>query len=102
MSETCPKCGMPKDLCVCESIAREEQKIEISIDRRRWGKKVTVVAGLDANEVNLGDLASKLKSNLACGGTTKDGRIELQGDHLRRIVDVLKDLGFEEELIEVR
>ncbi len=47
-------------------------------------------------------LAKKLKKNLACGGTYKEGRIELQGDHLRRIKDLLIEEGFPEEKIEVR
>ncbi|NOX71808.1 MAG: stress response translation initiation inhibitor YciH, partial [Candidatus Micrarchaeota archaeon] len=29
MSEICPKCGLPKDLCVCTTIAKEEEKIKI-------------------------------------------------------------------------
>jgi translation initiation factor 1 len=101
MTETCPKCGLPKDICVCKSIAREGQKIEVSITERSFGKKVTVVGGLDDKEVDIDDLETKLKSKLACGGTSKDGTIELQGDHRRRIKDVLQDLGFEEEAIEV-
>ncbi len=101
MTDTCPKCGLPKDICVCKSIAREEQKIEVKTSTRRFGKVMTVVSGLDDQDVDIGDLESKLKSKLACGGTSKDGTIELQGDHMRRIKDVLTDLGFEEDSIEV-
>ncbi|MCJ7429281.1 MAG: translation initiation factor [Candidatus Nanohaloarchaeota archaeon QJJ-5] len=102
MTETCPKCGLPKDICVCKSIAREGQKIEVSLSERSFGKKMTVIKGLDDKEVDISDLETKLKSKLACGGTAKDGVIELQGDHTRRIEDVLVDLGFEEESIEVQ
>jgi len=101
MTETCPKCGLPDDICVCKTIAREGQKIEVTTSERRFGKVVTLVKGLDDKEVDIDDLESKLKSNLACGGTSKDGMIELQGDHRRRIKDVLTDLGFDEESIEV-
>jgi translation initiation factor 1 len=102
MTENCPKCGLPKDICVCKSIAREGQKIEVRISERSFGKEVTVVEGLDDKEVDIDDLETKLKSKLACGGTSKDGSIELQGNHLRRIKDVLTDLGFDEESIEVQ
>lgn len=100
MTETCPKCGLPKDLCVCKDIAREEQNIEVSISERRWGKQVTIVEGFD-EDVDVDDLETKLKKGLACGGTHKDGKIELQGDHRHRIKDVLEDLGFDPDAIEV-
>ncbi|MFB6180866.1 MAG: translation initiation factor [Candidatus Nanohalobium sp.] len=101
MSEsTCPKCGMPEDLCVCDSIAREDQQITVKIDSRSYNKEMTVVEGLD-DSVDLQDLASTLKSKLACGGTAKNGQIQLQGDHTRRIVDILEDEGFERSNIQV-
>jgi len=46
-------------------------------------------------------LQKKLKSQLACGGTAKEGRIELQGDHKNRIKDMLVKMGFSPETIEV-
>lgn len=100
MADTCPKCGMPEDLCVCDSIAKGEQKIEVKIDTRSFGKEMTVVEGL-GDDVDLDDLASTLKTKLACGGTAKNGQIQLQGDHTRRIKEVLKEEGFDESQIEV-
>lgn len=101
MSETCSKCGMPKDLCVCDDIARDEQKITVRIDTRSFGKEMTVVDGL-SDEVDLNELSSTLKTKLACGGTAKNGEIQLQGDHTHRIQDVLEDEGFSREQIEVQ
>ncbi|MFB6166846.1 MAG: translation initiation factor, partial [Candidatus Nanohaloarchaea archaeon] len=98
MAETCPKCGMPEDLCVCDSIAKGEQKIEVKLDTRSFGKEMTVVEGL-GDDVDLSELASTLKSKLACGGTAKNGQIQLQGDHTRRIKDVLVEEGFDESQI---
>lgn len=102
MTETCQKCGLSKDICVCKTIAREGQKIEVKTSERRFGKVMTVISGLDDQDLDVGDLESKLKSKLACGGTSKDGKIELQGDHMRRIEDVLVELGFDREAIEVK
>ena len=98
---TCPKCGMPEDLCVCDSITREDQQVTVKIDDRRYNKEMTVVEGL-TEESDIGDLATTLKTKLACGGTAKDGHIELQGDHRRRIVDILEKEGFDRSNIEVK
>ena len=75
MSEICPICGLPKELCMCEEIAREQQSVRISIDSRRYGKTVTVIDGIDGNDIDIADLAKTLKSRCAAGGTCKDGRI---------------------------
>lgn len=101
MSETCTKCGMPQDLCVCGDISKDDQQITVKIDSRSFSKEVTLVEGL-GDEVDLKDLASKLKTKLACGGTAKNGKIELQGDHRRRIEEALEEQGFHRENIEIK
>ncbi len=52
--------------------------------------------------MNPKELAKKLKKGLACGGTYKKGRIELQGDHMRRIKDLLVQEGFPESKIKIK
>lgn len=101
MAEVCPKCGLPQELCVCETIAREAQKITIRLVRRRYGKKYTVVEGIDPKSIDVKDLTKKLKSKTACGGTYKDEMIELQGDHRRKVKELLIGFGFPPEQIEV-
>ena len=102
MSEICTKCGLPKELCVCETIAKESQKIIVKIVKKKFNKMNTVVEGIDEKEINLKDLAKKLKSQFACGGTTKEGRIELQGDHKQKVKEILIKSGFAQETIEVQ
>ena len=94
MSDICPKCGLPKELCVCEDIAREQQKIDITVDKRRYGKMMTVVDGINPNDLDIDMLITKLKKKCASGGTIKDGKIELQGDHRIKVKETLEEMGF--------
>jgi translation initiation factor 1 len=102
MSKICTTCGLPEDLCVCDQIARESQRITVILDRKKFGKKYTVITGINEHEVDIRELAKKLKNRLACGGTGKDGAIELQGDHMRTIKEHLTALGFSSETIDVK
>ncbi len=100
--EVCNVCSLPKDLCVCQTLAREDQKITVSIVKRRFGKLATTVEGLDEKTIDLKDLLKKLKTKLACGGTAKNGMIELQGSHLEKVKNELIKLGFNENSIIVK
>jgi|TARA_Y100000310_G_scaffold159627_1_gene159242 translation initiation factor 1 len=101
MSEIDPITGLPKELGVWETLVKEEQKIKIKIVKRRFGKLITLVQGLNKKDVNIKDITKKLKSKLACGGTLKDDIIELQGNHKIRAKQELVKLGFPEESIKI-
>jgi len=99
MSDVCPKCGLNKELCVCETIAKKEQQISITVIKRKFGKLITIVQGLDTKDIDIRDLAKKLKTTLACGGTSKGGVIELQGDHAIKAKAALIRFGFQKDTI---
>lgn len=95
----CDVCGLPEELCVCEEIAREVQQIKVYSVKRKFGKMMTVIEGIDSKNIDLKDLVKKLKTDCACGGTYKDGKIELQGAHAKKVKDALTKLGFSEDSI---
>src|SRR4030043_765529 len=84
MAVICPTCGLPKDLCVCGEIEKEQQRIRIRLETRKFGRPSTIIDGIDDKSSNLSGLAQKLKGYCACGGTSKNGLIMLQGDHRER------------------
>lgn len=100
MTDVCPKCGLNKELCVCESLAKESENIKVSGVRRRYKKFITVIEGV-SSDADPKKVLKELKTSLACGGTLKDGVIELQGNHTRRVKEILVKLGFQEDQIEV-
>ncbi len=48
------------------------------------------------------DIAKTLKSRLACGGTVKNNHVELQGDHREKVKEILVELGFSSEMIDLK
>jgi translation initiation factor 1 len=97
--EICPKCGLPQQACVCEQIVKSSQRIKVTTDRKRYGKIVTVIKGFDKS-IDVKKIAKQLKNEFACGGTSKNRIIELQGDHTKRAKETLVKLGFEEDSID--
>src|SRR3989338_6114585 len=101
MNTICPKCGLKMELCVCEAIAKETQIVTVTTVKRRFGKLTTLIKGIEDKSVNLKELAKKLKEKLACGGTVKDGIIELQGSHTTQAKQELIKLGFAPESVKI-
>ena len=102
MSTVCQTCGLPKELCVCESIAQESQKIKVYTVEKKFGKVYTVIDGIGDKQINMRDLVKKLKNKLACGGTVEDNKIELQGNHKNKVMNALVEAGFSPETIEIK
>jgi len=101
MSEICSKCGLPKEICACQAIGKETaQPIHVYTMKTRFNKLVTVIQGIAANEIDRA--AKELKHKLACGGSSKEGRITLQGDHCSKVKEALVKLGYPEEIIKMR
>lgn len=94
---TCPDCRQPLASCSCKqaSVPVGDGVVRVSRETKgRGGKCVTVVKGVLLDAVALAALAKKLKAACGTGGTSKDGVIEIQGDHCELIVTRLKAEGF--------
>lgn len=98
MADICEKCGLPKDICACEEIAKDLQKITITTIARQFGKRVTIVSGFDDEKIAK-ELGKVLKRALACGGTVKGTKIELQGEHKKKAKEILVKKGYNEGMI---
>jgi len=60
----------------------------------RGGKGVSVITGLPLTHPQLDELARQLKKRCGCGGTVRNGAIEIQGDHRDLLVAELIRLGW--------
>jgi translation initiation factor 1 len=92
----CPKCHQLKTTCTCKpELPSKSTVVRVGRETKgRGGKGVTVISDLPLDEKGLTELATKLKTKLGTGGTVKDGKIEIQGDHRDRIVRELEGMGY--------
>lgn len=61
----------------------------------RGGKTVTVISGfVGIGQPEKEQLAKRLRAACGCGGTVKDGAIEIQGDQRETVVRLLAEAGF--------
>lgn len=96
---TCDRCGKLEEECTCPplppaQIPPEKQTARLAVEKRKKGKLVTVVRGLPAEGNDLAELLGKLKTACGAGGTLKDEELEIQGNHLERVRELLKGLGY--------
>ncbi|AUA58616.1 translation initiation factor Sui1 [Achromobacter spanius] len=94
----CPTCRQALAQCLCKAAARATPSgdgvARVSRETKgRGGKSVTVVRGLALDPVALAALGKQLRTACGSGGTTKDGVIEVQGDHCERIINALTSSG---------
>jgi len=98
----CERCAKPLSECQCPpppppapvvtSVPASAQKVVVRLEKRPGGKKVTVLAGLEAKDAE--ELLPRLKAHCGAGGTIKDGKVEVQGEHRDKVVLELEKLGY--------
>lgn len=94
----CCGCRRPVTQCACRKAdGRPARDGVVTVSREvsgRRGKGVSVVRGLPLAAPELASLAAVLKQRCGCGGTVRDGRIEIQGEHRDRLLAELTHLGY--------
>ena len=94
----CPGCGMPAARCQCrraKAPAAGDGIVRVRRERKgRRGKPVTTISGAPLDPDALRELASELKRHCGCGGSAKDGVIEIQGDHREALIPLLEARGW--------
>ena len=93
VGRVCPGCGQPVAQCACKAKVRLAGDGIVRVSREtagRKGKGVTLVRGLPLDDAALTALAKQLKAACGSGGTAKDGVIEIQGDHIEKVMAWLK------------
>jgi len=94
----CPSCGKAIKSCICSKKGAAPAGDGVVRIRReckgRGGKTVMVISGLPLDGTALTQLAGELKRRCGCGGTAKDGVIEIQGDHGDLLLEELAKRGY--------
>lgn len=93
----CPGCRQAVAQCVCKAattLPAGDGLVRVSRETKgRGGKAVTLVKGVALDAAGLTALGKQLKSACGSGGTVKDGVIEVQGDHIDKVIATLQAQG---------
>lgn len=85
-----------------KGLDKEQIRIIIRVETRRFRKPTTLIDGLKVQKDELERISHNLKKKLATGGTAKEGLIILQGDHRESAKSELVKMGYSESNIEVQ
>ena len=101
----CPACRKAVSACVCKAKSGDSGSGDGSGDgdgvvrvsretKGRGGKAVTVIRGVLLSSAGLADLGKRIMAACGAGGTLKEGVLEVQGDHVERVMQLLGEQGW--------
>ncbi|MFZ1612202.1 MAG: translation initiation factor [Chitinophagales bacterium] len=78
-----------------ESISPQQQMLKIRFEKKhRGGKEVTIIDEFIGSNEEMLALGKELKTKCGTGGSVKDGLILIQGDHRKKIGEILSKLNY--------
>lgn len=78
-----------------EAVPKEKQQLRVKLAKHnRGGKVVTLVTGFTGTPEELAALGKLLKTKCGVGGSAKDGEVIIQGDHCRKVLEILQKEGY--------
>ena len=93
----CPKCAKVLKKCSCQTASKTGDG-QVRVERQtkgRKGKGVSLISGLPLTVAEMKTLAKELKQRCGCGGTVKDGAIEIQTDQRDLLIEELRKRGYQ-------
>lgn len=93
----CPACRKPLKSCSCRP-AQPQGDGQVRVERQtkgRKGKGVSLISGVPLPDKELKELAKVLKQRCGCGGTVKNGIIEIQTDQRDLLIAELQQRGYQ-------
>lgn len=96
----CPHCKhIP---CICNQLGsakKQTEPVRVRFVKNAKGSGMTLVEKLPLHPQGKETLLKKLKKTLGCGGTVKEGRLELQGDKKQQTAAALEKEGYKVRLL---
>ena len=95
----CDRCDRLESECTCppvqpDRLAPGRQTARITVEKRKHGRTITVIRGLNAEDNDLDALVKQLKNACGAGGSVSDDVIEIQGNQTDRVRAELKKIGY--------
>ena len=92
----CPACRQAVGHCICQKQQHTPGTGNVRVSREtkgRAGKGVTLIKGMALDADSLATTAKRFRTACGAGGTVKEGVIEIQGDHVERVLALLSAEG---------
>lgn len=97
----CPHCkSIP---CTCNRLGspkKQTEPVRVRFQKNTKGSGLTLVERLPLHPQGKEDLLKKLKKSLGCGGTVKEGRLEIQGDKKAQAAQILEKEGYKVRILQ--